>query len=149
VVGSGRNDPEMDPTLLGPAFLGKNADILSRITDPDWVAYTPTLTGCTVGTTATASYRLRGKKLEVQIDFDAAAAKSAAAGTITISLPASLTTPSTNVQALHAMNATTIVSARITASSSTITVYGNNAGGNWAASAGLASLQVNGLIKVL
>lgn len=149
VVGSGRNDPEQDPTLLGPAFLGKNADILSRITDPDWVAYTPTLTGCTVGTTATASYRLRGKKLEVQIDFNAGAAKSAAAGVVTISLPASLTTPTVNVQALHAMNATIIVSARITASSSAITVYGDNAGGNWAASAGLASLQINGLIKVL
>ena len=135
VVGSGRNDPEMDPTLLGPAFLGKNPDILARITDPDWVAYTPTFTNITGGA-GTFSYRLRGKKCEVQVAFSAGSAT--AGGFVAFTVP-SVVTPSV-LQPIMVANGTQGCFGRIM-TTGVVEVYKDPNGLTWTGGNSVAALR--------
>lgn len=143
-VGSSSHDPDQDPTSLNPAFLGVNAAIRSRIIDPDWIAYTPTLTNVTGGV-VTGAYRWRGKKLEVRAQITAGTAT--AAGVITISLPGAATSVSVS-QPIPAILTTGALAAQVLTSATTITVYGAITGGNFGLGAALANLRVTGLIHV-
>jgi hypothetical protein len=135
VVGSGYNDPDHDPTLLGPAFLGKNADILSRITDPDWVTYTPTYTNITSGA-GTFSYRLRGKKCEVQVAFSAGSAT--AGGFVAFTVP-SVVTPSV-IQPIMVSNGTQGCLGRIM-TTGVVEVYKDPNGLAWTGGNSVAALR--------
>ena len=136
VVGSGRNDPEMDPTLLGPAFLGKNADILSRITDPDWVSYTPTYTNITGGAGA-FSYRLRGKKCEIQVAFSAGTVTTS--GSFVAFTVPSFITPSV-IQPIMVSNGTQGCLGRVM-TTGVVEVYKDPNGATWSNPNSVAALR--------
>jgi len=142
VVGSGRNDPEQDPTLLGPAFLGANRDILSRITDPDWIAYGATYTN-TTGYNGTTSYRLRGKKCEVQLN--STAGKVTALGTVSFTVP-SFVTPAKNCTFIGSQGTTAIL-AKLSTSGGCV-LYANTTGGNWAADAAINDLSLTMIFPI-
>jgi len=141
VVGSGRNDPEQDPTLLGPAFLGKNADILARITDPDYISYTPTTTNVSSGA-LTASYRLRGKKCEIQIAFSAGTVT--AAGAVSLTLPTGITASA--IQPVVVNNGTAHYAGRV--SSGTLFFYADINGASFAATNSVAAIRITGTFRV-
>lgn len=142
VVGSGYNDPDHDPTLLGPAFLGKNADILSRITDPDYVEWTPgTFTNIT-SAAGTFSYRIRGKRCELQIAFSAGTAT--AAGSCAFTLPSGIT--SSFLEPVKVNNGDAHLAGRV--NSSTVTFFKDINGTNWAGGNSVAAIRINASFRV-
>jgi len=139
VVGSRRNDPEYDPSLLGPAFLGINPAVVSRLTDPDWIAYTPTL-GNITGGAVTAAYRLRGKKLSLQIAITAGTATGTSF--VTATLPASLTHTGSHTFNLIASNGGTVTSATVVSGGTTVRMYKDAASTVFTAGDSVAGLRI-------
>lgn len=108
--------------------------------------YTPTL-GNVTGGTPTGTYQVWDKVVHLSVNM--VAGTVTANGSITISLPAGLTSaasPSLQV-ALGQIGATpALASARIANSSSSISCFADAAGNNWAASAALASFRLQATI---
>jgi hypothetical protein len=144
VVGSGYNDPETDPTLLGPAFLGQNLDIARRLHDPDWIAYTPTFTNITGGA-GSFSYRLRGFKCEVQAAFSAGSVTSTAGVFVGFSVPSAVTVA--NLTPIMVSNGTQGSLGRVM-TGGTVEVYKDPNGGTWTAGNSVAALRTTFMFPI-
>lgn len=104
------------------------------------LTYTATLTNVTGGTTSGRYVRI-GKLGFLSIGFSAGTAT--AAGTVTATLPSGWTTVAV-IQAVPAVNSAAVISVTAAASSTTVTIRADAAGGNWTLGASLTGVRLNG-----
>lgn len=107
-------------------------------------SYTPTLTNVSTGTVAGRFVKI-GKLGLVSIGFSAGTAT--AAGTVTATLPAGWTTVAIS-QVIPARNGVAVSSAQAAASGTTVTIYADAAGNNFAGGASLTGIRLNGWVML-
>lgn len=111
-------------------------------------AYTPTFANVTGGA-GTFTYRNMGKFLYVSGDFSAGTAT--AAGSITVTLPAGITTVARQqpVDAGNEVAGAGVLYAISGASGTSVVIYGSAARGNFGAGASLAAVSFSAILEVV
>lgn len=107
-------------------------------------SYTPTTTNVTGGT-KTGNYRIDGKWLTFWAQITSGTAT--AAGTVTISLPAGVTSAG-RVQLVNGMKGAAVASAYVNSNSTDVTCHVDAAGNNFALGGSVGTYRIDGRIEI-